>query len=582
MQQQLKDKLEFLERLKTAVRNNYNLQDLPQWIVDKTYLRGRRYSFKDHEFQLQVVSDYSRVVNVQKCAQVGLSEVMSRYGLGLVNTLPNFNTIITFPFSGDASDFARTRIDPVVLESPELLAALNPNLDNSEMKQFNKSLLYFRGTNGSTQAISIPADAIISDEIDRSDPHILSQYTSRLNHSAWKLRRNFSTPTVSGYGIAGLMQTSRRFRNLCKCEHCNHWFNPSYFDHVRLPGFDDDLRTLTKHTIHLYNWQATALYCPRCGKVPSLQLQHREWVQENVRENYEAAGYYIQPFDAPNLVTCADLVVASTEYKRYTEFVNQSLGLVEADARESIIEKDIEDSLQHMSLDSADAIHGFGADMGIICSIVIGRTTPTGEFLIVHRERVTISDFQRRKAELCQQYRCLMKVCDSQPYVDTILQMQKTDSNLYGGVYVKSKSLELFKLKMYDGELDKGKLPIHTVSINRNQAFDELMGVIKRKQMIVQKQNDVEDETFKAQFLDMKRVQQQDEHDEQKWVWEKSADGNDHYHHATLYCYTACQLRRIATANVPLTSGGRRLVGRMKVSTMSNPNANAPRTLIRR
>ncbi len=578
----IKEHLEFLDRLKVSVRNTYNLADLPKWITDKTFLRGRKYSFKDHEFQLKVVSDFSRVVNVQKCAQVGLSEVMCRYGLGLVNTLPNFNTIITFPYSGDASDFARTRIDPVVLESPDLLAALNANLDNSEIKQFNKSFLYFRGTNGNTQAISIPADAIISDEIDRSDPHILSQYTSRLNHSSWKLRRNFSTPTVSGYGISALMATSRRFRNLCKCNHCNHWFNPDYFQNVRIPGFDDDLRTLTKHTIHLYNWQGTQLHCPKCDRVPSLQLQHREWVQENINENYEAAGYFIQPFDAPNLVTCSDLVVASTEYKRYTEFVNQSLGLVEADTRETIIDKDIEESFVQADLFSNDVVHGFGADMGIICTIVIGRIAADGNFLVVHRERCTISDFQRRKAELCSQYRCATKVCDSQPYVDTILQMQKTDSNLYGGVYVKTKSLETFRIKMYDGELDKGKLPIHTVSINRSQAFDELMGIIKRKQFLVQRKTEDEDEIFKAQMLDMKRVQQQDEHDEMKWAWEKSADGNDHYHHATLYCYTACQLRRVAASSVPLAAQGRRLVGRMKMSALSDPRLNAPRTLIRR
>lgn len=573
-----------MARVRTAVTTSYGLSDIPKWIVDKTRLRNLPYSFKDHEFQLKVVSDFSRVVNVQKCAQVGLSEVMSRYAVALTCTLPNFNTIITFPYSGDATDFARTRIDPMIAESPFIQQLVNNGLNNSEIKQFLASFLYFRGTSGSTQAISIPADAIISDEIDRSDPHILSQYTSRLNHSPWKLRRNFSTPTLSGYGVSGLMATSRRFRNLCKCNHCNHWFNPDYFNDVKIPGYDQSLRQLTKHTIQLYRWQEAKLLCPRCGQQPSLQLEHRNWVQENPRDNHEAAGYFIQPFDAPNLVAIPGLVHQSTEYKRYTEFVNQGLGLVEADSRETLLESDVEGSMHHVDLGSAELVHSFGADMGLLCTIVISRFSAEGKFLVVHRERVPIGKFQERKKQLCSQYRCMMKVCDSQPYVDTIIQLQKTDSKLYGAVYVKLRGLEAFKIKQFEGEAIEGKLPIHVVSINRNKAFDELMGVIKRGDMIVSRINDLEDETFKSQLLDMKRVQVVDEHGEGHWTWQKSEDGDDHYHHATLYSYVAAKLRPMASAGVPLGVPGGFLFGKMSLGGLNRPSTDAltGRTLVRR
>ena len=44
-----------LARLKAGVYATYSLDQIPKWIVEKTFLNGRRYSFKGHEFQHQVL-----------------------------------------------------------------------------------------------------------------------------------------------------------------------------------------------------------------------------------------------------------------------------------------------------------------------------------------------------------------------------------------------------------------------------------------------------------------------------------------------------------------------------------------------
>jgi hypothetical protein len=545
---------EHLARLKASVQNNYSLEDIPRFITEQTYLKGEKYSFKDHEFQEIIISDTSEEVNVAKCSQVGLSEVMTRWLLSVSYNFPSFNTILTFPFSGDAADFTRQRVDPIIKESPVFREAIDPDLNNSETKRILQSLIHFRGTNGKTAAISIPADMVVSDEVDRSDPHILTQYTSRLTHSIYKWRRNFSTPTVKGHGIDLLMQTSRRFKNLCKCNYCNHWFYPDFYKHVRIPGFIDDLKTLNKTTLFRTRYTEAKLHCPKCDMVPDLRPEHRQYVCENNDATFVAAGYYVSPFDAPAIITPVSLLKAMVSYARRSEFDNQNLGIVSEDASESLVLSDITGAEVITDLSSSN-MHAMGCDMGLVCHIVIGRLTLEGQLLIVKRVKVPLERFEETRRKLAVQYRVGITVCDSQPYVDLILRMQRYDKNLYGGVFIDVKSLETYRIKMAPEEPEEGKLPIHQAQINRNTAFDELMGAFKNKEVAIQKEDDELDEEFQKHMLDMKRVQVFDKHNELVYTWVKSKTAVDHWHHATLYFFTACKLRGIMFRDVGLGIG---------------------------
>lgn len=539
---------EYLARLRAGIFSTYTLDQVPNWICEKTYLNGRRYSFKGHEFQLQVLQDTSQEVNVQKCSQIGMTEAQGRWSLGVCRLFPGFSLIYTMPYSNDAAILCKTRFDPIIANSPDLLNAVNPDLNNSEIKQFGQSLLYLRGTQGNTQAISIPADCIVSDEIDRSSSHILSQYTSRLTHSPWKLRRNFSTPTVDGFGIAEKMVTSRRFRNLCKCEFCNHDFVPDYYEHVKIPGYDGDLKAITKRMLGWVRWKEARLLCPRCGKSPSLLMQYRRWVQENNDQQHDPAGYYISPFDAPMLITPADLVKASTEYKRSSEFVNQNLGLTAIDSEESLTKEDFEKARVYTNL-ADSGIFAMGADMGLVCRIVVGRLdSSTGVLIVVHRQKVPLGEFERVSRELASKYRCIIKVFDSQPYVDLIMRMQKRDPNLFAAVFVTSKKVEVFKVTDQDEKPEEGKLDVRQVQVNRNKALDELVGQIKKSGFFYQADPN-EDEDYVDECLDLKRINKVNQDGEIEPSWEKSAQGNDHYLFATLYMYVAARLRQMAVGS---------------------------------
>lgn len=546
---------EFLEEVRAGVNDRWDLAEAARWITEHTYLRGARFSFQDHEFQEVIVNDDSQIVNVQKCSQIGLSEIMARWSVAMCCMMNDFSIIVTFPFSGDAADFARTRIDPFIEQSPRLREKVNQQLNNSEIKQFGTSLMYFRGTNGKTQAISIPADCIVSDEIDRSDPHVLSQYTSRLTHSKHRLRRNFSTPTIPGFGIALEMDSSLRYHNLCKCSHCATWFLPDYFQHVKIPLFDGDLRALTKMTLPRTRYLEAQLLCPHCGKEPSLQPQYREYVVENPDANFAAHGYFVSPFDAPNIITVPDLLKASTSYARYSEFVNQNLGLTAEDASESLTIGDMNRSMAPQGVDfQSTYLHAMGIDMGLTCHIAVGRLTLEGQFIVVHRERCPLSQLEERKKYLAATWKVMLVVMDSQPYTDLVIRMQRADHNLYGAVYSNSKKLESFAIKMFEGDEGEGKLPIHTCQINRDKAFDMLLGCIKSGEMVWAQMNQEDDEMFIKHCLDMKRVQIFDEHQELTWSWIKTKDAQDHYHHALLYLYVAAQLRGIVSRQITVAT----------------------------
>lgn len=543
---------EHLERLHAALFNTYDLQDVVRFIETETFLNGDRYSFKNHEFQKDIISDTTRDVYVQKCAQVGLSEIMARYVIGLCRIMPYFSAILTMPYSGDATKFVKTRVNPFIDSSPNLKAAMDKDLDNTEIKGIGTSLFYARGTSGETAALSVPADLLVHDEVDRSDPFTLAQYQSRIKHSHWKLTRLFGTPTVDDRGIALAMQSARRKRHMVKCNCCNFYFAPSYHTDVTIPGYDGEKRDITKDNLNKIRWREAVVLCPSCGRVPSLQVEHRSWVIENRDANFDAIGYYVTPFSVPNVVPASQIVLESTKFT-WHEFCNQTLGETNSDRSEELTKTDVEACEWKESLDSS-SLHHIGADMGNICHILVGRLTNEGDLLIIHRERVPIGQFEPKIAELKRKYRVVVSVLDAYPYTDTVLRMQKSDKNLFGGVYHQSKNLATYAIVKAEKDEAKGKLPITQASIQREINFDQVMDLFKKRKLLWATGASETRDTFVSHMLDMKRVQTVDRDGELVYRWEKSEQGNDHFHHGVGYLHVACQLAGMVARNVPMAA----------------------------
>ena len=550
-----------LNRIRSAVRATYGIGNLDQWICANTYLNGKRFTFENYEFQIPIARDQSKTSIVIKPAQIGLSELLYRYAIATCCVLPDWNTIYTFPSSGDASKNATTRIDPMIQGSPEVRRLVNPDLNNSETKQFStNSFLFFKGTFSQTQALSTPANMIIHDEWNASDTTQGSVYVSRLQNRPDKLRRIFSTPTVADYGVHHESKTAVRKMHLAACNKCNHTFLPDYYANVKVPDWDKPLEDITKKNLHLTRWKEAWLSCPSCGRDPELHHTRMNYVAENGNEHHEATAWFISPFSAHKIITPSYLVQASTLFAKRSEFVNQSLGLTSEEVNESITAADIDNAQSFHGLDSSE-MHVMGSDMGLTCYTTIGRLASDGTFLIVHREKIHYTMFEEQTAKLSVKYRVAVHVMDSQPYTDLVSRICKKRPHNFGAIFTASKSTQMFTLSNQEEAEKEGKMALKLLRVNRTAALDALLAVIKDGMLAIQSSE--EDEEYKAQMLSLKRMQKFTKDGELAYVWDKSPSGADHYHFATLYLFLATHLRGMV-GGIGSVSLGLPLVTRFK------------------
>lgn len=549
------------DRVYAAVLKKHTAASIATWIPENTKIGIIPFSYDGHEYQQRILSDTSQEVNVRKCSQVGISEVSSRKALALVNVLSPYTVCYTLPTASFAATFMRTRIDPIINSCEAMKGNINSTNDNSELKQFGDSFLYLKGAASSNAPISIPVDHLIHDEWDFSDQEVLGQYTSRLTHSPWKKVDRFSTPTLPGYGIDLKMQESRRHFLFCRCNHCNHFFIPSYYDHVKIPGYYRDLREINKQVLSIIKWEEAVLLCPRCGKEPSLLPQYREWVCENASERHVAAGYQVSPFDAPRIITPGSLVKASTSYARRQDFDNFNLGLAAEDNEATLTREDFAKIFQIVEVGSGYS-YVMGIDVGNVYHFVIGAVDGWGRLIVVHTEQVPMGLARKKYAEFKQKWPIICTVIDSAPHAETVMALQAGDPNLYASVYMRSKSILTHHVVDKENEPDKAKEFVRQVNVNRSRAFDAYMEFLRAQMLTIVES--AEKENIIMHHCSMKRVKLFDsDSGEAVFSWQKT-DGNDHYHHAFLYCWLASKIKGLFKATAPLPIGK---IGKFRVRT---------------
>ncbi|SPY08037.1 phage terminase large subunit family protein [Oligella urethralis] len=539
-----------LQRLKNQTINKFSLATIPEWISQNTRVNGNPFSYQGHEYQETILRDTSQEVVVIKSSQMGITEISIRLALALCAVIPNYTLIYTLPTASFASNVMGTRVDPVITESETLKALVSTQINNNEIKQIGSSFLYMKGSASGNAPISIPAHHLIHDEIDFSDQGIIEQYQSRLTHSPYKRKHKFSTPTVPGYGIHEAFMQSRRFYEFLKCNHCNHQFVPDYYEHVTIPSWDRGLEEITKANLHTTKWREAYIRCPKCGKAPSRDLVHREWVLENPDDDYIAAGYYLSPFSA-TFISPSDLIQASTNYNRRSQFVNFALGKPMMDSESSITREDLLSNLIN-SVDGVTGVTVMGVDVGSMSYVTVMKLSPDGFRYIIKTAEIPVHQLEKELNNLRVKYLPRMTVIDALPYTETVLRMQHTNPNLFAAFYVERKTLELQYTISKEENREEGKMELNQVNINRSKAFDVLMDDIKLGN--IKKVREDHDETWISHLQDMKRVQKFTTTKDLEYVWQKSAKGDDHFHHSLLYAETAARIVGVSSSTLILPS----------------------------
>ena len=457
------------------------------------------------------------------------------YVVSAAATQRKFNSIYALPTSGDATKLVATNMNPLIRESLEVKRLLDFDTDNNELKKIGANFIFIRGTKSETAALSISADALVVDELDRCDPDVVKQFRSRLEASDHKIIKQFSTPTIEGVGISKEALTSKRYRHMATCHACGHAWLPSYHTDIVIPAFKGDLTELTAENLKDVDYQNAKWVCPSCGADPKLHPSRLEWVCENPSENYEAHTYFISPVTACLVLPPSYLVRTSTEFNTRSEWKNQVLGETSEEANEQISREDVARASVDADLRSSE-MHYLGADIGQMCAVSIGRLAQDGTLLVVHRENVPLPGFMQRRAELMREYRCVNSVHDTQPETHLITQICDFDPNAYGASFATGKSPELFTLQEKEENAEEGKLNLRLVKIHRTLGLDTVKDLFKSGKVLMRA-----NPKFDSHYVAMKRTQKFIK-DELTYVWEKT-DGEDHMLFSLLYLMIAIKLR---------------------------------------
>lgn len=524
---------ELFTKLSNRLANRFSIDSsgmtTTDWVVANTTLNGKPFSIEGYEFQRAIMDDDHRNMSCIKCSQVGLTELQIRSTLSLLIRRDGTSAIFSLPTEDMYERVSKARIKPIIDHDSVFNTSrdrLNKSVRTSGMMQFGNSYLYIVAAT-ETAATSVPADAVINDELDLSDQKMIALFNSRMQNSSLKLNRKFSTPTFPGHGIDLHWQHSDQHHYLVKCECCNHWQHPEFNrSFIHLPGLSDnveDLSQIDSFIASSLNLRESYVKCEKCGsKLNLVNPELRQWVPF-FASRVNSRGFRVSPFCTSKL-DVGYIVQQLLEYRK-AEYVrgwwNTVLGLPYSDSSIQIPIGAIRECMKSPGREEpseGDPVF-IGIDMGQTCHIVLGRGNEAKH--IFHFETVHVDNLLGRVNELLQKYNIVAGAIDRYPYTPTSNEVfQLSGGKIVPVEYAGNSEITLAK-DAY-GEMTHAQ-------VNRTMCLDHVMTSIKKHEVALtgygEKKQVIEDH-----LRDMVR----DESPDQKVKWVK-LNNNDHFFHAIGY-----------------------------------------------
>ena len=104
-------------RLRMQLNREEGLRELDKTVTKYGFVSGHPYSFKDHEYQIDIIRDTRSRISVRKCSHVGLSELMVQKILAMCATMKHTRIIFTLPTRDMAMAFSKDRFDGAIDQS---------------------------------------------------------------------------------------------------------------------------------------------------------------------------------------------------------------------------------------------------------------------------------------------------------------------------------------------------------------------------------------------------------------------------------------------------------------------------------
>ncbi len=198
------------------------MEGLPALWVKKHHIKneaGFPIEFTKRKFLWDIYNDLSPKQAFLKPPQIGAT-VMNAIKSFYVAKKLGKQIIYTLPTQGDVQDMVGGSFNRIIAQNPVLMGWVKDH-DTIEQKSVGDSIIFYRGTFTAKQAMMIPSGLNIHDEVDASDPQIITQYETRLQaqeDGGW--RWYFSHPSLVGHGVDIYWNQSDKKEWYVTCEEC--------------------------------------------------------------------------------------------------------------------------------------------------------------------------------------------------------------------------------------------------------------------------------------------------------------------------------------------------------------------------
>ena len=198
-------------------------------------LDGSPFSFKDHEYFVDIYQDDAKKKVFKKGAQLGFSTLEILSSVWGCKNLYRAGVLYLFPTKDDVTDFSKSRFARLINENPETVGKWIGSTESANIKNIGGAFLYLRGARTRTALKTIPVDKIVFDEFDemrpgsgtttadrviKFDPIALAR--ERYSHSRFQHEDILSTPTLPDYGIEKEFEETDQKHWYLRCDACNH------------------------------------------------------------------------------------------------------------------------------------------------------------------------------------------------------------------------------------------------------------------------------------------------------------------------------------------------------------------------
>lgn len=520
---------EFLERLQKRIVASRSSETVAEWVCNNTTIKGKHFSLYRHRFQEDILNDLHPNLCVKKLSQMGITEISVRKAIWFLTHNPGTSILYTMPNGDMKKRLSQTRLKPI-MDTDFPTRPGESVIRNTDISQLGSSFFYV-SANVEGDATSTPVDFIINDEYDMSDQSFLALVNSRIQHSNFKIKQGFSTPTWENYAVSLEYSTSDQREYWCQCEHCNHWQIPMYnLDNVFIPGLPDtveDLRRDIDPTLAVsLDLDNAYVKCSKCGKRLNLgDDAKREWVAK-YPDRTHSRGYWIRPFSS-DLLSIKYLVTTMADFIKKDKLrlgCNTILGEEYADKNSRLEIKDIMDCMVDERVPDIDKSKPcfVGVDIGVNCHITIS----TNDADVVLFEVIAFDKLIDRLKELNEKYNIVCGAIDRHPQIILANMVRDwSEGRIYPVIYN--------GIRDADPHTDlSGNVDYY--NINRTNALDTVKELINTHKMKFYGYGNLKS-TIAEHLRDMYRDDGVDGK-EPRWI---KMTGNDHFFHSISYSFVA-------------------------------------------